>query len=355
MVSSSPVPVCPIEVFFSYAHRDETLRDELAKHLSLLQHQKVIAGWYDRHIPAGTEWAGAIDAHLENAQIILLLISADFMASTYCYGIEMQRAMERHEAGQARVIPIILRAVDWHKRAVWQVASASQRWPRRDELGQPRRGVCRHRPWHPQRCRGTRAKPLMAPPGGTRPVGHGRNLSLPAIWNVPHRRNPSFTGRGDLLEALHGSGGETRPVVLTQVLRGLGGIGKTQLALEYAYRYGGTYRLVWWVRAEEPETLASDYAALAQALQLPQHAAQDQPEIIAAVRQWLERHEGWLLILDNAPEPAAIHAYLPRSPYGHIVITSRHFGWGRTAKSLTVPVLPRQEAVTAAPGGDAAI
>jgi hypothetical protein len=73
----------------------------------------VIAGWYDRHIPAGTAWAGAIDAHLENAQIILLLISADFMASTYCYGIEMQRAMERHEARQARVIPIILRAVDW--------------------------------------------------------------------------------------------------------------------------------------------------------------------------------------------------------------------------------------------------
>ena len=114
MVSSSPVPGCPIEVFFSYAHRDETLRDELAKHLSLLQNQQVIAGWYDRQIPAGTEWAGAIDTHLENAQIILLLISADFMASTYCYGIEMKRAMDRHEARQARVIPIILRAVDWH-------------------------------------------------------------------------------------------------------------------------------------------------------------------------------------------------------------------------------------------------
>jgi len=185
----------------------------------------------------------------------------------------------------------------------------------------------------------------MAPPGGTHPAGRGHNLSLPAIWNVPHPRNPYFTGRGDLLEALRGSGGETRPVVLTQVLRGLGGIGKTQLALEYAYRYGGTYRLVWWVRAEEPEVLASDYAALAQALQLPQHTAQDQPTIIVAVRQWLERHEGWLLILDNAPAPAAVQAYLPRSPYGHIVITSRHFGWGSMAKSLTVPVLPRQEAV----------
>jgi hypothetical protein len=114
MAASTPLPQNAIEVFFSYAHRDETLRDELAKHLSLLQNQKVIAGWHDRQIPAGTEWAGAIDTHLENAQIILLLISADFMASKYCYGIEMKRAMERHEAGQARVILIILRAVDWH-------------------------------------------------------------------------------------------------------------------------------------------------------------------------------------------------------------------------------------------------
>src|SRR5262249_56878231 len=87
------------------------------------------------------------------------------------------------------------------------------------------------------------------------------------------------------------------------------------------------------------------YAALATALQLPQHTAHDQPAIITAVRQWLERHAGWLLILDNAPAPAAVQDYLPNSPYGHIVITSRHFGWGSTAKSLTVPVLPRHEAV----------
>jgi TIR domain len=139
VVSSSPVPVRPIEVFFFYAHRDATLRDELAKHLSLLQNQKVIAGWYDRQIPAGTEWSGAIEAHLEHAQIILLLISADFMASEYCYGIEMQRAMERHEAGQVRVIPIILRAVDWHSAPFGKLQALPKdgrpvtRWTDRDE------------------------------------------------------------------------------------------------------------------------------------------------------------------------------------------------------------------------------
>jgi hypothetical protein len=159
-------------------------------------------------------------------------------------------------------------------------------------------------------------------------VGHGQNSSLPAVRSIPHLPNPHFTRREDLLEALHEARNDTRPVVLTQVLRGLGGIGKTQLSLEYAYRYGGTYRLVWWVRAEEPETLASDYAALAEALNLPQQAARDQPATISAVRRWLEHHEGWLMILDNAPEPAAVHDYLPRTTQGHIIITSRHLGWG---------------------------
>lgn len=102
------------EVFFSYSHRDEALRDELAKHLSILRRQGIIDAWYDRQIPVGTEWAGEIDSHLNSAQIILLLISSDFLASDYCYDIELKRAMERHEAGTACVIPIILKPVDWH-------------------------------------------------------------------------------------------------------------------------------------------------------------------------------------------------------------------------------------------------
>jgi hypothetical protein len=168
-------------VFFSYAHRDETLRDELAKHLSHLQNQKVIAGWHDRQIPAGTEWAGAIDAHLENAQIILLLISADFMASQYCYGIEMQRAMDRHEAGQARVIPIIVRAVDWKSapfgrlQALPKDGLAVTSWANPDEA-------------FADIARGIRSiaeelvpKPLITPPVGTRSVGRGQPTSLPQV------------------------------------------------------------------------------------------------------------------------------------------------------------------------------
>ncbi|HEX8775481.1 MAG TPA: TIR domain-containing protein [Pyrinomonadaceae bacterium] len=103
----------PIELFFSYSHRDEKLRDELEKHLAMLKRQGLIEGWHDRKILASSEWAGEIDAYLDRADIILLLISADFLNSNYCYGVEMKRAIERHQAGEARVVPILLRECDW--------------------------------------------------------------------------------------------------------------------------------------------------------------------------------------------------------------------------------------------------
>ena len=102
-----------INIFFSYSHKDEKLRDELANHLSNLKNQGIISTWYDRDITAGREWENEIDDHLNSAQIILLLISSDFLASHYCFDQELNRAIERHESEEAMVIPIILRPVDW--------------------------------------------------------------------------------------------------------------------------------------------------------------------------------------------------------------------------------------------------
>ncbi len=104
-------------VFFSYSHKDEALRDQLEIQLSSLKRQGVIEVWHDRRIDAGQEFAKAIDQHVETDDIILLLVSPDFIASDYCYEKEMTRAMERHEAGSAVVIPVILRACDWHGTA----------------------------------------------------------------------------------------------------------------------------------------------------------------------------------------------------------------------------------------------
>jgi internalin A len=103
-----------LRLFYSYSHKDEALRDELETHLKLLQRQSLIESWHDRRIAPGQEWKGEIDSNLERADIILLLISADFIASDYCYDIEMTRALERYAAKKAEVIPIILRDCSWH-------------------------------------------------------------------------------------------------------------------------------------------------------------------------------------------------------------------------------------------------
>lgn len=104
-----------LTVFFAYSHRDEELRNELEIHLAMLKREKIIGTWHDRRIGAGKEIHGEIDKFLEEADIILLLVSPYFLASDYCYDIEMDRAMKRHTAGSARVIPVILHPCDWQK------------------------------------------------------------------------------------------------------------------------------------------------------------------------------------------------------------------------------------------------
>jgi TIR domain len=132
-------PTKAVQIFFSYAHEDEPLRKELEKQLSFLKWQGLISGWNDRDIKAGEEWAHEIDRHLNSAHIILLLVSPDFMASDYCYSIEMERALARHKAGKAQVIPIILRPVFWKDapfgklRVLPTDTKPVTSWPNRDE------------------------------------------------------------------------------------------------------------------------------------------------------------------------------------------------------------------------------
>jgi hypothetical protein len=126
-------------LFFSYSHADEDLRNQLEKHLSALKHQGLIETWHDRRIAAGQAFDQEIDAHLEAAEVILLLISSDFLASDYCYEREMARAMERHETREAIVIPVILRPCDWHDTPFGRLTAAPKdglaitKWPDLDE------------------------------------------------------------------------------------------------------------------------------------------------------------------------------------------------------------------------------
>lgn len=111
-------PTAPIEIFICYAREDEEYRQGLEKQLRILKRQGFITIWHDREIIPGTEWQSEIDRHLKSAQIILLLVSPDFMDSDYCYSIEMQNAMERHQHGEAYVMPIIVHHVYWQEAPI---------------------------------------------------------------------------------------------------------------------------------------------------------------------------------------------------------------------------------------------
>ena len=165
------------------------------------------------------------------------------------------------------------------------------------------------------------------------------------IWTVPFIRNPFFTGREPLLKLLHERLSTTRMAALTQAqaLYGLGGIGKTQTAAEYTFRYGDEYAHVFWMWAATQETLDADYVKLAQLLDLPEKDEQDQTQIMAAVKRWLAANESWLLIMDNADNLPMAREFLPSSHNGYVLFTTRDQAAGMIAASVEVEKLSLQD------------
>jgi tetratricopeptide (TPR) repeat protein len=166
-------------------------------------------------------------------------------------------------------------------------------------------------------------------------------------WNVPYRRNPFFTGRDQVLTDLHEKLSQDSAAALTQAaaIAGLGGIGKTQTAVEYAYRYRADYTGVFWVRAESESSTISGFIEIARLLDLPEKDAKEVGESVQAVGRWLVSNEGWLLICDNADRPDELKPFLPIDPKGHILITSRAHVFHGVAKPVHLLVLTPEAAL----------
>ncbi|MBA9004382.1 FxSxx-COOH system tetratricopeptide repeat protein [Thermomonospora cellulosilytica] len=170
---------------------------------------------------------------------------------------------------------------------------------------------------------------------------------IPEVWGKIPPRNKNFTGREELLRTLRrGITGQVTAVV-PHALHGLGGVGKTQMAIEYAWRYRSDYDLVWWVPADQPILVRSSLAALAPRLGLPPATTTGTEEAANAVLDALRRGEPyarWLLIFDNADEPGDITGFVPHGP-GHVLITSRNHRWEGVVDTVPVDVFSREESV----------
>lgn len=332
-----PEALMPVEVFCSYAHEDEIWLHKLEAHLRLLEQQGLIALWHDRLIIPGTNWAKTIDTHLDTASVILLLVSKDFFASNYCVGIEMQRALIRQRVGEAFVIPILVSEVNWldapfaHLQALPTDALPISNWPDEETaLVNVAAGI----------RRAIEELPLLA--------ASAPRAVLPALWNIPYPHNPFFLGRDDELIELHSHLQADHVTALSQpqAINGLGGIGKTQLALEYAYRYHQNYQAILWAGAENADALISSFIALATLLQLPEREAREQSVTVQAVKTWLQTHREWLLILDNADDLTLLPDFLPPNLEGQVLLTTRAAVTGRLARRLEIkPLLPEQGAL----------
>lgn len=149
--------------------------------------------------------------------------------------------------------------------------------------------------------------------------------TLPPFFQVPYPRNPFFTGREEILEALHVQLDSKRASALTQssALHGLGGVGKTQIALEYAYRYARTYSALCWIRAETAGHIISSFLCFAEILQVATPGDNDQQRVVAAVQQWLNTHSGWLLIWDNVEDLDLLLRFQPGIRNGATLLTTR--------------------------------
>jgi tetratricopeptide (TPR) repeat protein len=334
-------PLEAVELFYSYACEDEDLRKELEKHLSMLKRRRLITNWYGHLITAGQERAKESMTHLNAAQIILLLISPDYMASDYCYN-EVLRAMERHEAEEARVIPVLLRDVTYtgapfEKLSMLPTNSIPiTQWNDRDaafkNVTQGIEQVIKEL----QASYENSGKPLL----GSSLEPHTRCIS-----NIPFQRNHFFTGREEVLKELHdrftkAKASASNPI---QAITGLGGIGKTQTSVEYAYCYGDEYHSIFWVRAATHNALIADFVAIANLLNLPGKDEPDQSIVVDAVKRWLKSHSEWLLIFDNVEDLAMVHSFIPANAQGHILVTTRSQATGAIASCIELNKMDADE------------
>ena len=336
-MATRPEPVdssSAIRVFVSHAGADTDWAEWVAWHLGDAGYDVELDAW---HWQAGDNFVARMNTALEAASVVVALWSKAYFEADRFTNDEwpVVVARSRRGKGPARLVPLFI--ADPAEVPVPAILSplVTRQLYGLDEADMLRTLLA---------AVGGPGRPTHAPPPpagaavrGPRPPG-----ALPAVWNVPSR-SAMFTGRDELLAKLRerwASGG----LATAQALYGMGGVGKTLLAVEFAHRFVADYDLVWWVDSEQPGLIGEQFASLAAAageatLEL------EVPAAAAAARAYLRGRGRWLVVFDNAEDPPAIRSLLPEGG-GHVLITSRNPAWAGVAMPVEVDVFSRPESVS---------
>jgi tetratricopeptide (TPR) repeat protein len=321
-----------VRLFVSYTGADQAWAEWIAWQLEQGGHQAVVQAWDFR---PGENFVVQMRRALDAAERTVAVVSAAYLESVY--GSDEWTAAFVHDRPEATRL-LVVRVEDV------PLPRLLRPWIYIDLVGLDAEAAAaallaglapgRRKPDQPP------AFPLAAQPAGP-PSFPGQD---PGVSNLPPR-NRTFTGRDELLNRLRSqlTGGTGPVAVVAGALYGLGGVGKTQLALEYAHRYGADYDVIWWIPSENPLTIPAMLARLGRRLGLTLQG--DQEELADLVLDALRARGRWLLVFDNAEQPEELARWLPGGGDGHMLVTSRHPAWGALTQPIRVDVLDRTDAV----------
>ncbi len=317
------------DFFISHAGRDTAWAEWLAWQLQQAGYSIELDVW---DWAPGEDFVARMSAALERADRLMAVCTETYFASAFG-GAELRAAFVREAKAEGRIVPVLVEPVTLPALYAPLIcldltgldeSAAAARLRARLAGGRPTSA-----PRFPRAGSAPTDKPGFA----------GR---LPGVWKVPPR-SPRFIGRDGILTELRRRLGSGEPTLVVQALYGLGGVGKTQLAIEYAHRFAADYDLVWWIDAEQPVLIPEQLARLAERLDLP--LGPTVADTVERLLTELTRRSHWLLIFDNAEGPHDIAGYQP-GPAGHVLATSRSPGWGALGGRVEVDILDRTETVT---------
>ncbi|MBA2681234.1 MAG: TIR domain-containing protein, partial [Ktedonobacteraceae bacterium] len=332
-----------VKIFFSlaFASEDEGLFERLRTHLSPMRRQGLIEVWNDSTIIAGGNVRQIIESYISSADIIVLLISASFFDSDRCTEIEMKYALEESKKRQKPVIPVILRPTDLR-------GSSLEKYKPLPPDGKPvtvwdnldtallvvatgiRKVVEEIAGRVARRITGSSSQP--------------KQPQFP-LYMVPDKQNLFFTDREDILASLHDffqsyQGTQTR----MRAISGLGGMGKTLLAMEYARLHQDEYQAVLWLNTASREILNSDLSSLLDQLGIFVEDGENEKQRFDALKLWLQQHDRWLIILDDLDDFTLINQLLPQNSRGHALLITHSRAIGSFASAIPITQMSTEEA-----------